>query len=141
MSYETLFDASYQRVMAAERQGLDVFEAFYRRFLMASPIVREKFRFTDMQRQRKMLRKSFYSLVAFYASGSADCVLEKIANTHDARHLDIWPELYDLWLECLIETVAEFDDDFYDDIELAWRLVLSPGIVYMKFKYDRCGSP
>lgn len=52
-----------------------------------------------------------------------------------ARKLDIHPELYDLWLECLIETVAEFDDGFRDEVELAWRLVLSPGIVYMKFKY------
>lgn len=138
MSYETLFDESYQRVMTTERQGLDLFEAFYRRFFMASPVVREKFRFTDMAHQRRMLKKSFYSLIAFYASGSADSVLEKIAEAHSTRGLDIWPEFYDLWLECLIETVAEFDDDFHDEVELAWRLVLNPGIVYMKFKYDRC---
>lgn len=138
MSYETLFDASYHRVIASERDGVDFFEAFYQRFLCASPVVGEKFSSTDMAHQRKMLKKSFYSLVAFYASGSVDSVLEKIAESHSVRVLDIPPELYDIWLECLIETVARFDDAFHDEVELAWRLVLCPGIVYLKFKYARC---
>ncbi|MFE8071031.1 globin [Marinobacteraceae bacterium S3BR75-40.1] len=138
MSFEEIFDNSYERVIQIERHRTDFFEAFYRRFLLASPTVREKFRHTDMDRQRRMLKKSFYSLVAFYASGSADGVLERIAYSHSVRGLDIHPALYDLWLECLIDTVRDFDPQFDDDVELAWRLVLSAGITYMKFKYDHC---
>ncbi|WP_097459103.1 globin [Mangrovitalea sediminis] len=140
MSYERLFDESFARVNAMTLEGTDFFEAFYQRFLLVSPAVREKFKSTNMARQRRMLKKSFYSLVAFYASGSADSVLERIAESHCAGRLDIPPELYDLWLECLIETAAEFDGGFDDEVELAWRLVLNPGIVYMKFKYAHSGA-
>ena len=41
------------------------------------------------------------------------------------------------WLESLIETVQLFDSRFTEEIELAWRVVLAPGIAYMKFKYDK----
>ena len=29
-----------------------------------------------------------------------------------------------------------FDPKFNEEIELAWRVVLAPGIEYMKYKYD-----
>ena len=48
----------------------------------------------------------------------------------------IAPELYEEWLESLIQTVREFDLEFTDEVELSWRVVLSPGITYMKFRYD-----
>ncbi len=136
MSYERIFDKSFDRVSAQTCGGREFFQAFYERFLDASPEVRAKFRDTDMAHQRRMLKKSFFSLVAFYASGSVDNILERIALNHGVHGLDIPPRLYDLWLECLVETVREFDPGFEDDVELAWRLVLSTGITYMKFKYD-----
>ena len=136
MSFEELFDASYERVLQPRPGVPDFFEAFYRRFLMASPEVRALFRNTDMAVQRSMLKKSFFSLVAFYASGNVDDVLHRIACLHSARHLSIKPHLYDLWLDCLTDTVRAYDWECSDDIELAWRLVLSPGITYMKFGYD-----
>lgn len=138
MSYERLFDESYERVALEVRDGQPFFESFYHRFLAASPLVRHKFRHTDMVKQRTMLKKSFYSLLTFYASGSVDNVLERIAANHSRKGLDVPPFLYDLWLESLMDTVKRYDPLFDDDVELAWRLVLSPGITYMKFKYDHC---
>lgn len=138
MGYERLFDESYERVVLEIRDGREFFEAFYCRFLASSPLVRQKFRHTDMMRQRIMLKKSFYNLLAFYASGSVDSVLERIALSHSRKGLDIPPELYDLWLDCLAATIKDYDPLFDVDVELAWRLVLSPGITYMKFKYDHC---
>ncbi|WP_404362587.1 globin [Marinobacter sp.] len=137
-SYEEIFDESYERVVRETRGDVDFFEAFYERFLDADPAVREKFRWTDMTDQRRILKKSFYSLVVFYVSGTPDLPLENIARSHSARGLDIRPELYDLWLECLVDTVREYDPQADDEIELAWRLVLSSGITYMKFQYNRC---
>lgn len=136
MSFDDMFDASYKRVLQARPEGSEFFEAFYRRFLDSSALIREQFRDTDMERQRKMLKKSFYSLVSFYASSAADDVLRNIAHAHSARELDIKPPLYDLWLDSLIDTVRVCDPDFNDDVELAWRLVMSPGITYMKFKHS-----
>jgi hypothetical protein len=42
-----------------------------------------------------------------------------------------------MWLESLIKTVADYDPEFDLDVELSWRVVLSSGITYMKFKYDK----
>ena len=136
MSFDDTFDASFDRVQIPCGKRVSFFEAFYRHFLMSSPEVRILFRNTDMAVQRRMLKKSFFSLVSFYASGTVDDVLHKTAQTHSARQLNIQPHLYDLWLECLIDTVREFDPLFSDDVELAWRLILSSGITYMKFGYD-----
>ncbi len=136
MQYEEIFDASYERVLRLEVGGRGFFDAFYENFTRTSPQARAKFEKTDMDRQKKMLKKSFYSLVVFYATNSADDYLVDIAERHSRDNLDIPPNLYDLWLETLILTVAQYDEQFDDDVELAWRLVLSTGITYMKYKYD-----
>lgn len=112
----------------------DFFEGFYQRFLASSQAVRDQFRNTDMAHQQRMLKKSFFSLVAFHASGSVDMVLERIAARHGAEGLNIPPDMYDLWLECLIDTIREYDPEVTADVELAWRLVVIEGITYMKFK-------
>ena len=75
-------------------------------------------------------------MLIFYATNNANDYLEEIAIQHSKSVLDINPGLYDLWLESLIDTVKEYDYDFTPETELSWRLVLSVGITYMKFKYD-----
>lgn len=137
MGFEATFDASYQRILSVNKNGNDFFDAFYRRFLASDLQVAERFANTHMATQQKMLKKSFYSLFAFYASGQTDDAILSIAERHNQKNLDIKPEFYDLWLECLIQTIKEYDSQFCDDIELAWRLVMTPGITYMKFKYNK----
>ncbi|XKE45366.1 globin [Halomonas organivorans] len=132
-----IFDASFARALAREIQGHGFFDAFYARFLAASPEVAEKFRHTDMHRQQAMLKKAFYHLVSLYASSHADHYLDQVAIRHGRHHLDIRPGLYDLWLETLVATLRDYDPECSDEVELAWRLVMAPGIVYMKFHYDR----
>ncbi|MBB3190338.1 globin [Halomonas cerina] len=141
MDIEQLFNASFVRVLNREVNGQEFFEAFYERFIAASPEVAEKFRHTDMARQRLMLKKAFYHLLAFYGSSNADYYLDQVAISHSRAHLDIRPGLYDLWLDALVETARRFDDEFNDDVELAWRLVMTPGIVYVTFHYDRVAGP
>ncbi|EPC00853.1 hypothetical protein L861_13770 [Litchfieldella anticariensis FP35 = DSM 16096] len=139
MDVEQLFDTSFERVLNREIDGQAFFAAFYDAFTASSPKVAHKFRHTDMPRQQAMLKKSFYHLLAFYGSSNADYYLDQVAVSHSRGHLDIRPALYDLWLETLIDTARRYDDHFDDQIELAWRLVMAPGIVYMKFHYDRHG--
>ncbi len=136
MSYEKQFDESYERVKTVVRNGRNFFDAFYDRFFQSSPEVAKQFKHTDMQKQKKVLEKSFYSLLIFYATNNANDYLEKIAIQHNKSALNIHPDLYDLWLESLIATVKDYDDHCSAETELSWRLVLSVGITYMKFKYD-----
>lgn len=137
MDFEEVFDLSYERSISRQIGDRDFFQAFYERFLGMSEAISQRFISTDMVKQQSMLKKSFYSLLTFYASNNADHYLEQIAVRHSRSKLDIHPNLYDLWLEALIENVREFDSDFEPRTELAWRLVMAPGVTYMKFHYDK----
>lgn len=137
MSFEEIFDSSYKRVLSTQKNGFDFFESFYQHFLSADDDITKRFENTNMALQESMLKKSFYSLFAFYASGQTDDSLSRIAEKHNHKNLDIQPEFYDIWLECLINTLKQYDDEFSENVELAWRLVMAPGITYMKFKYDK----
>jgi len=137
MSFEEIFDSSYKRSLSIQKNGSGFFDSFYDRFLGSDEEIAKRFENTDMDLQQSMLKKSFYSLFAFYASGQTDDSIRNIAEKHNHKNLDIRPEFYDLWLECLIATVKQYDGEFSEDIELAWRLVMTPGITYMKFKYDK----
>ena len=135
--FDSYFDQSYERVKHVNRNGKAFFDAFYDNFCAASPLVAEHFRHTDMKKQKKMLEKSFYSLFIFYATNNANDYLRNIAERHCKAGENIPPDLYDIWLESLIKTVADFDPQFDVDIELSWRVVMAAGITYMKFKYDK----
>lgn len=137
MSFEEIYDNSYERIVNITIKEQDFFTRFYDIFLASSDEIRQTFINTDMEKQRNMLKKSFYHLLIFYGSNQASPYIEDIAKSHDQARANISPRLYDLWLDALIETVKEFDPYFNDEIELAWRLVLSPGITYMKFFYKR----
>lgn len=136
MDYEALFDASFERVKQDRDDKPGFFQSFYQRFIEADPRVGKHFVDTNMERQQKMLEKSFYRLLVFYATNSTDDYLEEVAIRHSKLVLNIELDLFDVWLECLIDTVREYDPEFSDDIELSWRLLLATGIAYMKFKHD-----
>lgn len=136
-----VFDESYRRLMGGgvtiSEQGSCFFHHFYRKFTSASSEANEKFANTDFNRQVKMLRRSMFHMVGFYETRSENWYLLKIAESHSRRDYDIRPALFDLWLEALIETVREMDPEFGDDVELAWRVAMAPGITLMKHYHDR----
>jgi hemoglobin-like flavoprotein len=105
---------------------------FYERFVGASDVVRERFSSTTIENQKKILQDSL-QLVSRAYQGFDDGLthLESIARTHSRRHLDIPPSLYELWLKTLIATAQDFDPEFSERIESAWRAVLRPGIERM----------
>lgn len=113
-------------------------EAFYERFMASSEQVRAKFAGTDMKRQVRMLEDSLF-VVAVAVQGEdgspARGDLPRIAARHSRKDLDIRPELYDRFLECLIETVRAKDPQFSAEVESAWRETMAFGIEYMRARY------
>ena len=136
IDYEDLFNTSYWRATRTEKDGAGFLDAFYQRFLNSSPVVEDKFKHTDMETQKQALKESLFHMCDFFASNVADDHIQQISQLHGKSGMGIPPLLYDLWLECLIETVREYDPEFRPDVELAWRLVMISGITYMKFHYD-----
>lgn len=110
--------------------------AFYDRFTSASEEIRAKFRFTDFEQQNKALKRSL-EMCAFAIAGTPEALAELTARakTHDRDHLNIEPRFYDIWVDTIIETAAEYDDQWSDAIEAAWRRVLSHVVKHMIRKY------
>jgi hemoglobin-like flavoprotein len=137
------FDESFSRIFGEgvriTETGESFFVRFYEHFLASSPMVRALFANTDMPRQVTMLRRSLYEFLTFYVTGVLSEPLRRIAQIH--QHLNLTPELYDAWLDALVATVREFDDECDELTEYAWRLALTPGIAYMKLWCDTQRNP
>ncbi len=129
-----VFLASLRRCLADQ----DFLHHFYDAFIDSSDEVRQKFRRTDFPRQARVLADSLFVL-AVAAQGLPESIarssLPFLAERHDHAHLDIRPELYDLWLECLVDTARTHDPDFAPEVEEAWRKTLAVGIEYMRSRY------
>jgi hemoglobin-like flavoprotein len=111
-------------------------DRFYELFLASSEDIKAKFKNTDFNKQKMALRSSFYMmLLTVQGNAPAQRYLEEIANLHSRNRLNIKPEMYDLWLECLIKTVEEFDPRFDDQIERVWRYLMNQGIRFMQSKH------
>ena len=130
--FKRVFEDSFGRCV----NDPSFFTRFYEIFLTSSEEVAAKFRDTDLDRQQVMLRTSLDMIVAA-AGGNPEGVehLNHIAKVHDRHHRDVRPELYDLWLDCLMKTVREFDPRFNQVVETAWRKHLEYGIATMKERY------
>jgi hemoglobin-like flavoprotein len=139
----TLFEESYARIFGDQvgitQTGDAFFDRFYDIFLSKSPRIANMFSRTDMSRQATMLRRSLYEFVTFYVTGQVNEEMRRIAGLH--QRLDISADLFDLWLDALVETVAEVDEECTELIEFAWRLAMAPGITYVKLWSDTNNSP
>ena len=129
------FKESFDRVSNTHVDGIDFLQYFYKIFIPKNPAIEKLFQNTSIESQKLLLKKSITELLRFYEEMQVNQHLLQIGRSHAADRLNVSPEWYDLWLDTLIETVEEFDPEFYPKVELAWRTVLSPGITYMKFAF------
>jgi hemoglobin-like flavoprotein len=142
VGYDSAVNASTRDTFLASlgrcRATAGFLDAFYQRFVASSDEVRTKFAKTDMMRQVQMLEDTLF-VVANAVQGEegspARSDLPRIAERHSRRDLDIRPELYDLFLKCLIVTVRTHDAKFTPEVEVAWREVMGFGIEYMRKHY------
>lgn len=127
-----LFVASLERCSASD----EFIPTFYRRFMASSADIRVRFRFTSFERQNILLLKSL-QLAATAIEGDPQALadLKARSQTHDRHHLNIKPAEYDLWLEALVTTAAEFDEDWGPSTEEGWRTVLGFVIRRMTASY------
>ena len=132
-----IFSSSYQRLTGAKSAREKFFHAFYDNFLDSSEDVLNLFRVTDIERQRETLYNSFKHMLQFAMAQTSNDEFEEIAKRHSKMRLNVPPDMYDLWLECLIETVKQEDAEFSDDVELAWRTMMAPSVAFMKHFYEK----
>jgi hemoglobin-like flavoprotein len=130
-----IVDSSLQRCIGNPR----FLDRFYERFLASSPKVKERFERTDFVKQKRALRGSLWMMLLAAANEAEgpDRYLRYLADLHSARQLDIGAELYDLWLDCLLETLAECDPAYSPELRAAWEQVMMVGIHYLCTRYNR----
>ena len=104
--------------------------------MATSDDVKWRFRNTDFEQQNKMLVRSL-RLVAAATMGEREGLqeLRERAETHDRHHLNIQPELYDLWRLSVVQTAREYDSEWNEQIEEAWSNTLSYAVDYMIHRY------
>jgi hemoglobin-like flavoprotein len=129
-----LFLASLNRCLAEP----GFVAGFYERFLGSSREVRAKFRGTDMERQFRVLADSLF-VAANAVQGEENSVvrreLDRLAERHSRRDLDIPPPLYATWAECLVAAARATDPQFDEAIEAAWRETLGFTVRFLTERY------
>ncbi|MBT6154653.1 MAG: globin [Planctomycetaceae bacterium] len=114
----------------------EFFDLFYETFMGKSPAIAEMFAHTDMTAQKIVLRTGIAHLISYAkGKGIAKRKLEELGERHDRDHLAIKPEMYEMWVDSLLEAVQEFDPKYEAGAEEAWRYVLARGIELMNSKY------
>ncbi len=128
------FEASLLRCVACP----DFLDRFYDRFLVSSPKIAIKFQNTDFDRQKMIVQESLFKILRAAEDGPEDGParhLDELAHRHSIHDLDIGAELYDYWLDSLLETVADCDSDFGQAEEQAWEEIMAVGISYLCSRY------
>jgi len=119
---------SYRRCVARA----DFIDRFYIHLFEASPDIREKFRDTDLEQQRTMIRKAITTIIMQSAGiQAANLSLDRIAATHGKEGMNITPDMYQLWIDTMVRTVRECDSQCDHRVAETWRVVLSQGIGYL----------
>lgn len=128
--YTELFSQSYLRIVVSDPASF--FVRFYELFRKADPQVERLFSRTDMDRQLSMIEESLLYMIDFSRSRVASNRLEALAGYHGRKKMNIPARLFDVWMECLVATLRERDPELSPEIETAWRVILAPGLAYMK---------
>ena len=130
--FSASFNDSYDRLM---RDPHEFFEAFYANFMSKDPRIRAMFDQVDMKKQQMMLKKSLAYMINFAATKVVGDYLIDLSKRHH-EELKVSDEMYVLWIDALVETVAELDESFDKSVEMGCRVAMSPGLEFMKHYFN-----
>ena len=125
----TAFQASVARCLNSPSFISD----FYDRFTGTSEAIREKFKNTDFAHQHQAMANSLYLMAVSVHGGPENLArldMKRLYPKHQG--MGISASMYDVWLECFVETARVHDPEYTPAIETAWRKCLAPGIAAMK---------
>jgi hemoglobin-like flavoprotein len=128
MDFVEIFNLSYKRNIEGQYELF--FNHFYDNFLGKSDAIKAAFQNTNIEHQKLMLEDSLLYMKGFSIHRQSTSALEDLAAVH--RRLNIDDSFFEIWLEALVETIEQIDPECTESDLLAWRIMLSPGIEFMK---------
>lgn len=87
---------------------------------------------TNFAKQKALLREGV-SMLLMHLEGKpvGTACLDRIAETHGPRRMNVTPQHYEFWITSLVKTVKEFDGECTPEVETAWRKALHAGVHYL----------
>ncbi len=120
--------ASYGRCCMNPR----FFDRFYEVFLTSHPAIKPMFAKTNFLKQKALLREGVAMMLLHLEGKSVGTVcLDRLAVSHSPRRMNITPQLYEFWINSLVQAIKECDPDCTPEIEGEWRKALHAGVHYM----------
>lgn len=114
----------------------EFYDDFYKTFADSSDKIVPLFENTDMAMQKKFLREGISMMILYARNNFAGkSALQRIAKIHDKFHLNIHPDLYSFWLDCLLENIEKHDHEFTSETGRAWKVVMEYGIKFFTTHY------
>ncbi|MBL4883181.1 MAG: globin [Planctomycetaceae bacterium] len=129
IDFNEYFNDSYERISANSEV---FFDEFYLNFIKKSDELDKMFAGVSLERQKMMLKKGIFYLISFYSTKQASDYLVKLAALHQ-NDLKIRDSLYEIWVDSMLETVEKLDPKYSREVEMGWRITMSPGIEFMKY--------
>jgi hemoglobin-like flavoprotein len=115
-----------------------IIDRFYEIFLDSNPVIKPMFHKTDFSKQKQLLRTGVVMLLAHLEGKTSwTSQIDRIAESHSKKHLNIPPALYHYWIESLIAAVKECDPKWTPELEPAWQKTLQAGTDYIAQQYDK----
>lgn len=111
--------------------------AFYVNLIASDEEIRKKFERVDMEAQTDNLARAIVMSFLFADKNhqTAARTMDLVRESHNRHHLDIQPHLYDIWLQCLIDTVREHDPQADEELLQDWHDVMSVSIEHIRSGY------
>jgi len=134
-NFREAFENTFHQLCLDKDKSAEFFGLFYLNFVESNPLIKTKFTNTDMEVQRDMLKMSFVYLIDFSQTFEETKRLKTLAQIHSKVDKDITANMYQHWLDALIVTLEQVFPQLPQDTKLAWRIMLAPGIEYMKARY------
>jgi len=131
VDYATV-ESSYDRCLEND----EFFDSFYKTFLAKAEEIPPLFAGTDFRKQKQMIRMSVRMLVRLgLGEEGTKLAIRKLGASHSRSQHNIRPELYELWLDALCESIAQHDPECTPELEQKWRDTMHAGIEMMISMY------
>ncbi len=133
-NYEKTFQDSYRRAVGTGSYNQAFITRFHDLLIERSGAIASMFRQIDISAQRTMLHDSLNLLVDFFHDRRVTPQIEQIALLYSRVQKKVAQDLYATLVDALVDTVKEFDPEFNEEVGMAWRLVLAPGITFLQLR-------
>ena len=113
-------------------RGMGLAERFYKALLDADPRMKTLFQHTDFKRQRELFIHGVLMLIE-YADGKplGEMAIRRLGELHSRKRINVTPDLYPIWVNCLMEALERLDPEFSPALDRQWRETLQKGIDVM----------